>query len=594
MRLLFAFLLALSAWLVPRAEAQLVTTAPWNQVGQTTRISSTSSSTAAQLGWIAAAPDQPPPTVRVCNTGSVAAWITLGKSLSITASSTVPTNSAEVLAGSCPLFLLNGATHIAAISASATTLDISSGTGSPQSGGIGGAGSAGTSMMTDGSNATSAALAALITGSGSVSGTISWSAQDTALINIAGLAAMRFPLDSNSSRRTILGPNAATGMTAASILSTAVGTDSCGALGAGMSGIENTCFGFGAGSALTTGTYNTFLGLNAGASTATETGAIAIGVDTLKLSTAGGAAVTAIGNVVMKNPTAAMNHNTGVGSNVLQGQTSSSGTFNTFMGSQAGAGTSWSSGSHNAVFGYNALNAITTASSNAAFGDSALQVCTTCQTNTALGYFAGNSVVSASNNTFVGRQAGQLVTGGTNTIIGALVGSTTLTSGSNNVLIGTTADVTTAAAGTSNTIQIGAGSTAVFSATGAGTPSTSVATMAGTFHARAPLATGSSTGNTFTTANGYFVCTSTCTVTPPVPVAGQQFCVYNDNNVSTVITLGAIGSSARYENTARTAYGTAGTGTFTSGGAVGDKVCIVGLDSTHFSTLSFTGTWTAS
>lgn len=90
-----------------------------------------------------------------------------------------------------------------------------------------------------------------------------------------------------------------------------------------------------------------------------------------------------------------------------------------------------------------------------------------------------------------------------------------------------------------------------------------------------------------------FVCTSTCTVTVPAPVAGAQYCIYNDNNVATVITLSAIGSSARYENTARTAYGTAATGTFVSGGAVGDAVCIVFRDSTHYSTLSHVGTWMA-
>ncbi len=91
----------------------------------------------------------------------------------------------------------------------------------------------------------------------------------------------------------------------------------------------------------------------------------------------------------------------------------------------------------------------------------------------------------------------------------------------------------------------------------------------------------------------YYVCTGTCTVTPPVPAAGYEFCIVNRNNVNTVITLAALGASARYENTARTAYGTAGTGTLVSGGAVGDKVCIVGLDSTHYMTLSFTGTWVA-
>jgi len=89
-----------------------------------------------------------------------------------------------------------------------------------------------------------------------------------------------------------------------------------------------------------------------------------------------------------------------------------------------------------------------------------------------------------------------------------------------------------------------------------------------------------------------FVCTSTCTVTVPAPAANAQYCIYNDDNVSTVITLSAIGSSARYENTARTAYGTAGTGTMVSSGQVGDKACLVFRDSTHYSTLAFQGTWT--
>lgn len=109
--------------------------------------------------------------------------------------------------------------------------------------------------------------------------------------------------------------------------------------------------------------------------------------------------------------------------------------------------------------------------------------------------------------------------------------------------------------------------------------------------AASTIATGTSVS--LTAPRQYYVCTSTCTVTPPVPAAGYEFCVRNANNVSTVITLAALGSSARYENTANTAYGTAGTGTFVSGGAAGDKVCIVGLDSTHYLTLSSSGTWTA-
>ncbi len=78
-------------------------------------------------------------------------------------------------------------------------------------------------------------------------------------------------------------------------------------------------------------------------------------------------------------------------------------------------------------------------------------------------------------------------------------------------------------------------------------------------------------------------------MTPPVPVAGYEFCVLNDNNVATAITLAALGSSARYENSARTAYGTAGTGTLVVAAAAANKVCILGLDSTHYLTVSYNG-----
>jgi len=125
----------------------------------------------------------------------------------------------------------------------------------------------------------------------------------------------------------------------------------------------------------------------------------------------------------------------------------------------------------------------------------------------------------------------------------------------------------------SSSVNFGAGGTVFYSST----PS--------------PLSTG--TSFSFVAPRGYYVCTSTCTVTPPVPVAGYEFCAMNADNIATVITLAALGSSARYEATARTSYGTAGTGTFVSGGAIGDKVCILGLDSTHYLTPSFNGTWTA-
>lgn len=107
--------------------------------------------------------------------------------------------------------------------------------------------------------------------------------------------------------------------------------------------------------------------------------------------------------------------------------------------------------------------------------------------------------------------------------------------------------------------------------------------------------TGLTTGTSVTLSapRQYFICTSTCTITVPVPAAGDEFCVQNDVGVSTVITFAAIGSSSLYGKTDQSAYGTAGTGTLASGGAAGDKMCLLGKDATHYNVASFNGTWTA-
>ena len=107
----------------------------------------------------------------------------------------------------------------------------------------------------------------------------------------------------------------------------------------------------------------------------------------------------------------------------------------------------------------------------------------------------------------------------------------------------------------------------------------------------------SGTSVTLVPGTASYVCSTTCTVTIPMPpvngLVPNNFCIYNGDNVATVITLAALGSSGRYENTARTGYGTAGTGTFTVTGATKDSVCILGLDATHYITTSSNGTWTA-
>jgi hypothetical protein len=153
------------------------------------------------------------------------------------------------------------------------------------------------------------------------------------------------------------------------------------------------------------------------------------------------------------------------------------------------------------------------------------------------------------------------------------------------VVTTTTSNFLPAAPGSTLTLQTG--DSASLSSDGANYPTTSaIGASTATL-----LATG--TGATLTAPREYYICTSTCAVTPPTPAAGYEFCIRNANAVSTVITLAALGGSVQYEQTDNSAYGTAGTGTLVSGGAVGDKVCIVGLDATHYLTVSFNGMWTA-
>jgi hypothetical protein len=118
-------------------------------------------------------------------------------------------------------------------------------------------------------------------------------------------------------------------------------------------------------------------------------------------------------------------------------------------------------------------------------------------------------------------------------------------------------------------------------------------TPASTAYVDRPAVLAAGTTGTLSGPRQYFVCTDTCTITVSVPSAGVEYCVINDNGITTSITLSALGSSARYENSARTSYGTAGTGTLVvSAGVAGNKVCILGRDSTHYFTVSYSGTIT--
>ncbi len=140
------------------------------------------------------------------------------------------------------------------------------------------------------------------------------------------------------------------------------------------------------------------------------------------------------------------------------------------------------------------------------------------------------------------------------------------------------------------------GGTLLASGGALGTPSSgSMANLTGLTAAQIPTVAFPAAGTSATLAAPaeFYECSSTCTVTLPVPAAGLQFCVRNASTIATVVTLAALGSSARYEKTDPTlGYGTAGTGTAVSGGTAADKICFVGKDATHYDVFSFSGVWT--
>jgi len=119
-----------------------------------------------------------------------------------------------------------------------------------------------------------------------------------------------------------------------------------------------------------------------------------------------------------------------------------------------------------------------------------------------------------------------------------------------------------------------------------GTPSAiNLANATGLTAAQIPAAASVVNSGTITIPSGnsvLVICSSTCSVPIPVPVLGYQICVKNEAGVSTVITLSALGSSAMYPKADDSGYGTAGTGTMVSSAATGNKVCLIGRDSTHY------------
>lgn len=211
-------------------------------------------------------------------------------------------------------------------------------------------------------------------------------------------------------------------------------------------------------------------------------------------------------------------------------------------------------------------------------------------------YFSSATVMSSS----AALSANSIVIGK-----GAGVAPTTTGTGS-NVLSALAINVNTAGAIVTNGGQLGTPSSGTLTnatglpiSTGVAGLGTGVATAAGLAMnsngglAAAVIPTAVGGSGSLSGADGYYICTGVCTVTLPTPAAGFQFCIRNDSAVTTVITIAAI-SGVQFEKTTYNGYGTVTTGTMVSGGALGDKICLIGRDATHYLVGAFVGTWTNS
>ena len=92
--------------------------------------------------------------------------------------------------------------------------------------------------------------------------------------------------------------------------------------------------------------------------------------------------------------------------------------------------------------------------------------------------------------------------------------------------------------------------------------------------------------------SGNAICTGTCTVTVPAPVAGTKFCIYDDDAVTSAITINNPGSGVRFGIPDRSGYGTASVGRLVSTSGTNSQICLVGRDTTHYTVTYATGTWT--
>jgi hypothetical protein len=213
--------------------------------------------------------------------------------------------------------------------------------------------------------------------------------------------------------------------------------------GTGLTGVENSLYGWFSGSMMTTGAFNTAYGVNTLGHESTGSNNAAFGVDTMR-DTVGVSNSVAFGFVAMRDATGVSN-NAAFGVGACRGAPFSTGvpsttvgSNNTCIGFNAMTSTSMTSAANNVALGTFALENATTATLNVCEGVSACLAATTAAGNTVTGYNSGTTFTAASDLALFGQLAGQFGTGNQNTALGsqAFTGVNGSTSGAGNTAVG--------------------------------------------------------------------------------------------------------------------------------------------------------------
>ena len=275
-----------------------------------------------------------------------------------------------------------------------------------------------------------------------------------------------------------------------------IGGTNAGDSFSGTSAVQNTLFGYNAGTAITSGDYHTLVGYEAGKSVTTSEQITAIGWKAATNVTTGemnaaigsqclfnvttGSKNTAVGlcgrGVTTGDNNTFVGHLTGDevttgGNNTALGKSAkvgTTGTYNVALGSGSGsatctgshnivsgydagdsmtsaqgnvflgyeAGKANTSADHNIGIGYRAMIAATTGGSNQCIGEMSLYSLTTGSSNIAMGIYAGGAITSGTQNVSLGRNAGDIITTGSNNICLGYQADASANNVSNEVTIG--------------------------------------------------------------------------------------------------------------------------------------------------------------